>query len=210
MSATVKVRGEAVVSAEPDEVQLALNVTALEDSPERAMGEAARRSEQLEAILDELEIPKARRITSGISVQVEREYERERWRHKGYRASNRVVVRLEEASVLGRLINEATRRADTHLDGPWWRVAVDNPAREEVCRRAAAEARRKAQAYVEALGARLGEIVRVAEPGLDVRRSGEFAVAVQAAGAAPQGPEITVEAGELDITAAVDVTFRLE
>lgn len=212
MTATVRVRGEAVVPAQPDEVQLAVNVTALEDSLEQAMGEVARRSEELEAILDELEVPRSRRVTSGISVGVEREYERDRWRHKGYRASNRVVLRLEDATGLGRLINEATSRAEARIDGPWWGIALDNPARAEACRRAAAQARRKAEAYAGALGARLGEILRVSEPGLGGRlSSGEFPVAPAAAPVpAAQAPEVTVEPGELDITASVDVTFRLE
>ena len=213
MTATVRVRGEAVVPAQPDEVQLAVNVTALEDSLERAMGEVARRSEELEAILDELEVPRSRRVTSGISVGVEREYERDRWRHKGYRASNRVVLRLEDATGLGRLINEATSRAEARIDGPWWRIALDNPARAEACRRAAAQARRKAEAYAGALGARLGEILRVSEPGLGGRlSSGEFPVAAPAVAPVPaaQAPEVTVEPGAVDITAAVDVTFRLE
>lgn len=205
--ATVTVRGHAVVPGQPDEVGLTLAVSALAATPEEALTEAAERSRRLEAILDELEVPRASRTTTGLSVSEEREYERERWRHKGYRASNRVQVRLDQAAIVGRLLQEAIARAEAAIDGPEWRIAIDNPARTEACRQAAADARRRAEAYAEALGLHLGEVLRVSEPGIGVIRAERHAVAALAAGPAP---EITVEAGEMEVAAAIDVTFRLE
>lgn len=210
MAATVRVRGRAVVPGEPDEVRVSLTITALERTPEEAMQAVARRSEEMEAILGEVNVPRTGRSTTGVSVREEREYERDRYRHKGYRASNRVTVRLEDASVLGRLMNEATSRADAQIQGPWWQIRLDNPARAEACRQAAAEARRKAQAYAEALGAGLGEVVRVSEPGLETRTRGHEPMAAMVMAEPTSRPEVEVEAGELDVAAAVDVTFRLE
>ncbi|OWY61779.1 hypothetical protein B7486_61970, partial [cyanobacterium TDX16] len=208
------VRGEAVVPATPDEVRLSLSVEATEKSPERAQVEVARRSEALDAVLDGLGIAKERRATQGLSVQEQREYEHSRWVNKGFKATNRVVVRLEDPSPLGSLIRQATEAAEARVDGPWWWVALDNPARTQACTDAAAEARRKAEAYAAALGASLGPAVRVTEPGLVDRH--EVFVAAQApapmavrGGGAPP-PQIEVEAADLDVAAAVEVTFTLE
>jgi hypothetical protein len=51
---------------------------ALDDSADEALTEAATKSRQLEAVLDELDVPKSARVTTGLTVRQEREYERER------------------------------------------------------------------------------------------------------------------------------------
>lgn len=209
----VTVRGEAVVSGRPDEVVLSLAVTAVERSPEEALEVVARRSEELEAILAESGVEPDRWTTSGLSVAEEREYEKNRWVNRGYRATNAVTVRLSEASGVGRLMREATSRTSARVDGPWWRIAPDNPARGEACRRAAAEARRKAEAYAEALGMRLGRVRSVTEPGLTARHDVSMRPLLRAAPqalAAPEPAEVPVQSGELDVGAAVEVTFELQ
>ena len=69
MAATVRVRGEAVVPGEPDEVRVSLLITALEPTPEEAMSTVARRSDELEAVLGDLEVPRSGRSTTGVSVR---------------------------------------------------------------------------------------------------------------------------------------------
>jgi uncharacterized protein YggE len=209
---TVTVRGQAVVPGEPDEVRLAIELTALSPTPEEALADVAKRSEILERIFNDLDIPRKARTTSGVSVKEEREYERGKYLHRGYTASNRVSIRLDDYQLVGRLMKEATNQAQARLQGPWWQIALDNPARAQAYREAAADARRKAEAYAEALGARLGSVLTVTEPGL--RREPEhdrvYAMAASADMSLEAEPEIEVQAGSLDIPAAVEVTFRLE
>jgi uncharacterized protein YggE len=209
---TVIVRGEAVVPGEPDEVRLVLEVTALFPSPEEALADVAKRSEILEGIFDDLNIPRAARSTSGVSVREEREYERGKYHHRGYAASNRVSVRLDDAELVGRLMKSATGKAKAQIRGPWWQIATDNPARVEAYREAATDARRRAEAYAEALGARLGAVLKVTEPGLRHEHPHEsvYAMAASADMSMPPEPEVEVHAGSLDIAATVEVTFRLE
>src|SRR5437762_730277 len=161
---TVTVRGHATVQVEPDEVQMWVEVSALEATPEKALAEASRWGQLLQDVFEQLQVPPANRITTGLSIREEHEYERQRNILKGYRASSRVLLRLSDPSVIGRLMTEATSRAQARIEGPWWRVAPDNPAWTEARRRAALEARAKAQAYAEALGHRLGPVIAVAEP----------------------------------------------
>ena len=165
-SATVTVRGHAVVPGTPDEARLTLELKTLESTAQAALAHVAERSEELERILDELEIAQERRSTSGISVSEEREYEDHRYVHRGYTASNQISIKLDDARLVGKLMREATNRSQARVSGPWWQVALDNPARTEAYRQAAADARRRAEAYVNALGARLGAVASVAEPGL--------------------------------------------
>lgn len=208
---TVTVRGEAVVAATPDEVRIAVTVEALEKSPERAQAVVAQRSEAVDAVFEQLSIEPSRRATQGLSVQEEREYENRRYVSRGFKATNRVLVRLDDPSPLGTLIRQVTEAAQARVDGPWWWVALDNPARTEACTEAAAEARRKAEAYALALGARLGPALRVVEPGLlDRHEVFHDGPAVMSARMASEPAEVSVEAADLDVTAAVEVTFALD
>jgi uncharacterized protein YggE len=205
----VVVRGEGTAPAKPDTVELSVTVSAVEDSPEAALQRAAERSEELGRVMDEVRVPADRRITSGVTVRQQREYERQRWVEKGYLASATTVIRLDDPVPLGALMREAAKRTQAQIDGPWWRVAAENPARADACRLAAAEARRKAEAYAEGLGVRLGSVLSIREP------SGEAPVPrgmAMAARAQPivEAAEVGVEAGQLDVFASVEVTFQLQ
>jgi uncharacterized protein YggE len=205
----IVVRGYAVVPGRPDEAEMGLTVSSLDDSADAALSDAASKSRRLEAVLDELDVPRSARITTGLTVRQEREYERERWRNKGFRASNEIKVRLDDPALAGRVMSEATRRADARVEGPHWRIRLENPAQAEACKQAATEARRKAAAYAEALGLRVGKVIRISEPGVSIGRHGEPQVFAVASSSGP-ADEMVLEAGDLDVTAAVEVTFRLE
>jgi uncharacterized protein YggE len=127
---------------------------------------------------------------------------------RGYRATNHVVVRLDAAEMAGRLMNEAVTRAQARVNGPRWRFKLENPARAEACRQAAADARRKAEAYAAALGMRLGPVLRVAESGAD--SGGEAAALPPMIREGPGPSDMQIEAGRLDVAATVEVTFALE
>jgi uncharacterized protein YggE len=85
-------------------------------------------------------------------------------------------------------------------------VNLDNPARAEACRQAIADARQKAEAYSQALQLRLGSVETVTEAEA-AGRHGHFPAGVALAAA---GPELEINPGQLEVSAAVDVTYLLE
>jgi uncharacterized protein YggE len=206
----VTVTGEASVPARPDEVRIALRLRELRDTADDALTRVAGRSEGLRALLDELGVPEASRTTSGVMVREEREYERNRWVNKGFAAEARTIVRLTDPAILGRLITQATARADAQVDGPWWRILPDNPARLEACRQAARDARLKAEAYAASLGAQLGPIAWIRESSGEYAPMPRPAFALAARATGPEQAEMDVEPGEMDVSASVSVSFDLQ
>jgi hypothetical protein len=92
--------------------------------------------------------------------------------------------------------------------GPTWWIAPGNQARLAACRQAAAEAKRKAEAYADALGLHLGDVAEIREPaggGIEPRPLGG-PIALRAAPA----PTLEVDPGELQVKAQVEVTFHLD
>ena len=110
-----------------------------------------------------------------------------------------------DAELASRLLSEAAARLEARIDGPAWRVAHDNPGHSEARRRAARDARAKAEEYAEALGGRVGALVSVAEPGSgpSIPQPRMYAVHQEISG-------MPLEAGEHELVAEIDVTFQLE
>ncbi|HUG17173.1 MAG TPA: SIMPL domain-containing protein [Thermomicrobiales bacterium] len=209
----VSVQGSAVVPARPDEVELALEVTYVDRTPHDALAEVATRSVAIEAVLAELGIEERLWTTSGAVVNEQTEWNRQTGEHvhRGYVASSRIALRLEDPGVIGNLMQEATRRAQARVSGPWWRIAPDNPARIAACAAAAVDARRKAEAYATALGARLGVVLDISEPGIAPppvqRLDGARAMSAMSV----ESPaEINVHAGDLQVSASIIIRFALE
>ena len=211
-AATVTVRGQAVVSGQPDEARVAVVVSSRRPTPDEALSDVSADSEELERILGELAVDETVRRTSGASVTADTRYDRDTHRdvHLGYRATNQVTVRLNEARLVGKLLHEVTNRIGAQVQGPHWQLALTNPAFTEAARQAAEDARRKADAYAAALGVRLGTVERVSEPHVSAHRY-DFPMEepVVASLAAPE-PQIEIHQGALDVTGAVEVTFNLE
>ena len=201
----VSVVGTAVLRAEPDEAMVVVTLSALEDGAGPALEDVARRSEALVSLLDELGVASSDRFTTGVSVHEDFDHTSEGRRSLGHRAVWSIAVRLTDLDLIGRLVTRATTELDARVDGPQWQIAAENPIRLEAARQAAADGQRKARAYAEGVGARLGALIRLAEPESAAfpRRTGRIMAASAAAG------ELLVEPGEQDITATIEVTFAL-
>jgi uncharacterized protein YggE len=207
---TVTTLGHGVAMAVPTEMEMTLRVSAQEAAPDAALDRVAERDAQLRTILDELAVPDAARTTVRATVEAVT-----RWDEAtqspvtlGYRSDGVTSVRLGDPTVAGRLMREATGQAGAQVEGPWWRIAPDDPARLQACRIAVDDARARALAYAEAAGARLGTLVTIVDSGAATpgpSPKGRFMAAV-----ASGGPEMEVASGELRVSAAVEVTFELQ
>jgi uncharacterized protein YggE len=203
---TVTARGEASVPGKPDEGMWTIMVGALDATPDAALGEVGTRSDALGTVLDELGVAPERRSTSGVTVREEFDYVDGKQVHRGFRAQNVITVRLTDAAAAGKLIQASIERAKAEVRGPVWWIAPDNPARVEACKRAAAEAKRKAEAYAEALGLQLGAVAEIRESATGPVPMPRGRAMTLAAAETP----IDVDPGELNVDAQVEVSFHLE
>lgn len=206
---TVTVRGYATIRAEPDDALLEVTLSALEDAPGPALSNVSARSDRLVALLDELGVAKADRSTTGVTVYEAFDYVKGERRSRGYQASAGVSVRVTDPDVLGRLIAQATEMLAAKLDGPHWHIKADNPVWLEAARQAAADGRRKAEAYADGVGAKLGRLIQLVEPGSERARPMRASGAALAA-APPPEDSMPIESGEHEVAASIVVTFALK
>lgn len=200
---TVTVTGDAAVRSEPDEAILWISLAALHGAPGPALSDVSARGRRLIELLTELGVDPKDRSTTGITVYEEFEHSPAGRRSLGHRAIARVSVRLTDADLIGRLIAQATEDLAAQIDGPRWLISPTNPVRLEAARQAAAEGRRKAEAYAEGVGATLGRLIALDE-------ADHHLAARAAGGLRPLAAEpMPVEPGEHEVTAAVRATFAL-
>ncbi len=207
--ATITVRGDAVVRAAPDQALLSIMLEAVHESPGAALAEVAGRSGALMRLLDELDVDRQERSTTGVGVHEEFDHTSQGRRSLGYRASAGVSLRSTDPGVIAALISRASEELHAAIHGPRWYVSENNPLRLEAAREAAANARTRAEAYAAGAGAKLGRLLELREPDTPgmaptVRRLSARA----AAGGGP--PELPIEAGEQDVTATILATFTIE
>ncbi len=197
------VRGEAVLRAAPDEALLSIAIDAVESTPGAALADVAARSARLQGMLDQLGIAAGDRATAGVSVGEELEHTQEGRRSLGHRASARTIVRTVDAQIIGQLIERATGELAAQLDGPRWRIAQANPVRLQAAREAAADGYRKAQAYAEGVGAKVGPLLSLVE-------ADPHAAPAAIRAASSNVKRMPIETGEQEVMAAVYVTFALD
>jgi uncharacterized protein YggE len=203
--ATLTVVGRAQVSVPPDEASVAITVEAVREGANDALADVAKRARTVIALLDDLGVGPAARTTTGVMVSEAGEHVDGTWQHRGYRASERLTVRLEDAEKIGQLLGVAVERAEAQIDGPWWRVSATNPGRAEALGAAAADARTRAEALAAGLGMRLGALVEAVEAGA-ITPEPRFTPGVRAMAAA----DVPIEAGEATVDGSVSVKFQLE
>jgi len=128
-------------------------------------------------------------------------------RISGYMASNVVSVRLTKLDLVGRAIDAGLGAGANQVEGVSFGLRDDRAARTRALEQAVAEARGKAQAIAGALGARLGEVLEVAEGGAGV--VSQFVPKVMSMAMADRSSATPVSAGQLTVSASVIVRYRI-
>lgn len=122
----------------------------------------------------------------------------------GFEASNVVSLRLRNIAALGAVLDALVADGANRLDGVSFGLQDPETSMDEARRLAVADARRKATLYAEAAGVALGQVMSVTETGMATPRPQMMEMAAMRADSVP------VAAGEVGITASVQMVFALE
>jgi uncharacterized protein YggE len=122
----------------------------------------------------------------------------------GFEARNVVNLRLRDIAALGAVLDAMVSDGANRLDGISFGLQDPEASMDEARRRAVADASRKAALYAEAAGVTLGPVISLSETGGGFPRPQMMEMAAMRADSVP------VAAGEVGITASVQMVFALE
>lgn len=200
----ISVTGEATVSVPPDQAQIDGGVTSdaktareASDANNAAMGKVLLALKG--AGIDEKDYQ-----TSRLSLQPQ--YAPNRSGPSpvvGYRASNRVTVKLRDVTKVAAIIDVLVGAGANELGGINFMVSQASKLLDDAREKAIADARRKAEIYAKAAGVTLGEPISISEEGSAQPVFRSKMAAPMAAGAA-------VAQGEETLSVSVSVSWAIK
>jgi uncharacterized protein len=206
---SIRVTGEARVTARPDRVQIDIGVTTRAPTSQEA---ATRNARDVDAVLAALRkaTPAAELKTISYSLNPNYQYHPNGGEPTidGYLASNIVQVTLDDLAKIGAVIDSAAQAGANHVQGIQFTLRDQDAVRAEALRKAAAQARTEADVLAAALGLRVVRVLTVEENSPHVTPVRVYAGAAPRAAMAA-APPTPVEAGTLDVTANVTLSVEV-
>jgi uncharacterized protein len=205
---SIRVSGDARVTAKPDRAQIDLGVVTRAPSSQSA---AADNSRQFDAVLTAARAaagPGAVLKTINYSLTPSYQFHSNGAEPTltGYTATNVVRVTLDDLTKVGPVIDAATKAGANEVQGIQFTLRDEDAAKAQALKEAVHRARAKADVLADALGLRIVRVLSVEEMGVHFTpvfaRPRAMAASVSASVATP------VETGTLDISA--DVALSVE
>jgi uncharacterized protein YggE len=199
----VTVTGEASVSVAPDTAMIRIGVTTLGKNAREASEINAKQMTAVLAAIEQSGIPDRDVQTSLLSVQPK--YDPNKGgtaRLTGFQLTNRVTVKIRDVDALPTILDRAIGAGANEMSGIEFVVSEQSKMLDQARSEAIADARRKAELYAQAAGAKIGAVVSISEEGgsptpRPVRQA-------MRASAVPVAP------GEQELRAMVTVSYLLE
>ena len=206
---SIRVTGDARVTAKPDRVQIDVGVTTRAALSQDAASQNARELEAVLAAVRKAAGPTAVLRTLSYSLTPNYRYHPKEGEPtiEGYTALNVVQVQLDDLTRIGAVIDAATQSGANRVQGIQFTLRDQDTVRAQALREAATRARAEVDVLAAALGVKVLRILSVEESSprfVPMRVYGGAARAMNAEAA----PQTQVESGTLDVTA--DVTLSVE
>jgi uncharacterized protein len=207
--ATMRVSGEATISVKPDQAEINLGVMTQAPSGQEAASENARKTDAVLSALRKALATGTEIKTVGYSLTPNYRYPKEGGQPtiSGYTARNSVRVKTGELDQVGKIIDAATQSGTNNVEGLQFTLKDEQAALAEALRRAAVQARAKADALASALKVKIARVLEVNESGQPIRPIYAQADSMRVSAAA--APPTPVEAGTIDVRASVTLTLEI-
>jgi hypothetical protein len=201
----IQVSGTGTVTSTPDVATVNLGVKTLAKTADVAVAVNNRKAADLVSALKSLRLQPEDIQTTGFNVRAERQFHRDRPdTTTGYWATNSISVRVRDLSLVGEVLQKAVDAGANDVHGLSFSVEDPAPLLTEARRKAMTDARNRAATLAAAAGVEVGRVVNIRElqggsPAmLEGRLMRQSAVA-----------SVPVQAGDLDMSARVEVVFEI-
>lgn len=202
---TVSVSATGSVAAEPDIAYVTAGVVAEADTAKEAI--ARNSAAMAKVVLGLKSAGIAAKDLQTTSLNVEPRYTQAKDGKaaaiSGYRVSNQVRLTVRDVKKLGDVLDQAIAAGANQISRISFDVANAETIKDEARKQAMANARRRAELYVAAAGAKLGPVMRISE-------SVSEAMSPVAASPRAMAASIPIEAGTRVLEVEVHVTYGLQ
>ncbi|SRR6266516_1644731 len=207
---SISVRGEVTLEVDPEIAVVSIAVMARDKDRRRALDLLAKRNAAVLAMARALGDAVEKVESGAASVHPELK-DGTKERVTGYVARGNVTVTISDFTVLSDMVTGLAGEEMVAVTGPWWRLRSDSPVHRRARVSAARDALQRAREYADAFGARVTELVHLADPGLLTEAGQPRIVHARAAAFATSavGDELEFEPVKQTVRAEVDARFLM-
>ena len=197
----VTVGGEATIAVAPDTAIIRIGVTSQGKNAREASEANARQITAVLAAIKASGIDDRDIQTSRLSLQPQYDPNKSGTaRLTGFQVTNQLTVRIHDIGKLPDILDRAIAAGANEMSGIEFAVSQQSRLLDQARAEAVADARRKAELYAQAAGAKLGRVLQIADENAPAPRP---LVQAMRAGAVPVAP------GEQMLRVAVTVSYEL-
>ena len=197
----VTVGGEATIEVAPDTAIIRIGVTSQGKNAREASEANARQITAVLAAIKASGIDDRDIQTSRLSLQPQYDPNKSGTaRLTGFQVTNQLTVRIHDIGKLPDILDRAIAAGANEMSGIEFAVSQQSRLLDQARAEAVADARRKAELYAQAAGAKLGRVLQIADESAPAPRP---LVQAMRAGAVPVAP------GEQMLRVAVTVSYEL-
>lgn len=202
----VRATGEASVSAKPDRAEISIGVVTQAATAEAASTQNATQTTEVINALKQALGSEGEITTQGYAITPQQEYrEGHAPKTTAYQATNTVQVRINDLSLVGKIIDTATRAGANDINNISFTLRNDEAVRAQALAQAATKARANAEAIARALNLHVIGVLDAQTTEAPIFRPVSATL-----GAAKARAATPIETGTLDITATVTVTLQVQ
>lgn len=203
----IQVSAQASVQRAPDRAVVQLAVETMAESAGEATSANAVLMDRVLTALRQLGIPDARIQTTRVELRPRHETRRDGTPPAivGYHAVNQVMVRLDDVTMVGRVVDAAVGAGANRVTGVNFQLSDPDAAYHDALRLAIARAEQEARVVAESLGEALGPALVVNTGGM----SGPQEMRMERLQMDVAAMETPVQPGELAVHAHVSIMYRL-
>jgi uncharacterized protein YggE len=205
---TITVVGTGTASLPPDQARVDINVRATAPSAQEATRQGAEAMNAIIALLKGRGIADRDIQTGYFSISPEYEHRPEGApRRVGHSATNSVTVIITDLSAIGGILDAVVDTGGDLITVNQLHLIASNPkdAQDSALRDALNDARRQARLIAQEMGLTLGAPLAIQPQGASLRPPGPRMMAM-----ARQPTYSPIEAGEMEVTATLEVVFSIQ
>ncbi len=207
---TITASGTSTITAVPDEASVYIRIDTLEKTTEESKNKNTQLSDSVINSVKKLNIQQNIETTS-YNIYPEYDWSNNKQELKGYRTTTTLKVSTKYFDDLGAIVDTAVKAGATGIDSINFELSKDkqNEYKRDALAKATEDAKLKAEAIANGLGAKLGKLSSVTESSFNyipypIFRGGGDVVAAEKA------VSTNIEPQNLDITASVNVVYQIK
>ncbi|WP_281225225.1 SIMPL domain-containing protein [Flavobacterium aquiphilum] len=203
----ISVMGEGKVKVTPDQV---LILATVETKGTNAKDVKKQNDQQMEAVLKlikSMDLAPADYKTKRVSLNPQYDYEKKK---HNYNATQTIEILLRDLSKYDELMEELVDKGINRIDNVTFQSSKLAQHQAEARKLAMKEAKTKAEDYVSVLGQKIGSAITINDNSQTYYPQPVFAMKSMRAESMDAAPKETMAVGEIEITANVSVSFKLD